>query len=218
MEITDLVIHITKIVGTIAFSVSGAMVAIERKLDLFGVLFLGAATALGGGILRDVLLGSFPPQAFYNYTYLIISVLSSCLLFGIVLIFRKQFSASFKTFQAINNVFDAIGLAAFSVVGVQIALSSQYFENGFFCVFLGMTTGVGGGILRDVISGEVPYVFRKHIYALASILGCILYLLLFRASLGKTLSTLVSMSVMIALRILATVLKWNLPKIELSKN
>ena len=136
---------LTELVGTVAFSISGAMLAIERNLDLFGVVFLGAITAIGGGIVRDLLLGQIPPQAFLNYVYLLFAVLTALVVFVIA----RWRASQGKSIQFMNdtvlNIFDAAGLGIFSVIGVQNTIDAGFGSNAFFCVFLGMTTGVGAG-------------------------------------------------------------------------
>ena len=208
--------YLLDIIGTVAFAVAGAMVAVSRRMDLFGVLSMGAVTAMGGGVIRDVLLGQFPPRAFYNYTYIYLSLAAALVVFLAVQIIRDAYRRSHLTVEAINNIFDAIGLASFSVTGVQIAIQAGHGENWSFCVFLGMMTGVGGGILRDILCCTVPLVFTKHIYAVASIAGSLLYYLLVRFSVHEIPSVLIAMFVVIAIRILATVYRWNLPRIRFS--
>lgn len=203
---------LTELVGTVAFSISGAVLAIERDLDLFGVVFLGVVTAIGGGIIRDLLMGQIPPQAFLNYIYLLVAVVTALLVFFISFHKHKQG----KSIQLINdtilNIFDAAGLGIFSVIGVQNTINAGFQENAFFCVFLGMTTGVGGGMLRDVLSHSTPAILRKHIYALASLAGALCYYYL-QASIPSA-SILVSTVLVMILRILASHYRWTLPRIS----
>ena len=208
----DLLFFIIELIGTVAFSVSGAMLAIERHLDLFGVIFLGVITAIGGGILRDLLLGQIPPQAFLHYVYLLVAVPSALIVF---VVFDLQNHKS-KPLHFINdnilNIFDAAGLGIFSVIGVQNTIRAGFGDNAFFCIFLGMTTGVGGGMLRDILSQSTPAVLRKHIYAIASLAGafCYYYLRFY----FPTISILISVSLVMVLRILASHYRWTLPKID----
>ena len=120
-------------------------------------------------------------------------------------------------FELVKKVIDAVGLAAFSISGVQIALSSKYADNAFLCVLMGMLTGVGGGILRDMMTRSIPYVLRKHVYALASLAGSLLFYLLIRFGANDTASTLVAIAFIVAIRILAAKYKWSLPKISLNE-
>lgn len=207
---------LTEIVGTVAFSISGAMLAIERSLDLFGVVFLGAVTAIGGGIIRDLLLGQVPPQAFVNYIYLLFAVLTALIVFVIAhWRSRREKSIQFMN-DTVLNIFDAAGLGIFSVIGVQNTINAGFGDNAFFCVFLGLTTGVGGGMLRDVLSRSTPAVLRKHIYALASLAGAVCYYLLqiYAPAVSIFLSTLL----VIILRILASHYRWTLPRIPYQDN
>ena len=160
---------LVEMAGTVAFAVSGAMLAVQRGLDLFGVVFLGAATAIGGGVLRDLLLGQVPPLAFLNGIYLLVSAAASLAVFATALVNRRRGRGDLPAYSELLNVFDAAGLGIFSVIGVQHTVAAGFGENLFFCVFLGMTTGVGGGMLRDVLSHSTPAVLRKHVYALASL-------------------------------------------------
>lgn len=211
MDTVDLLFFIVEIIGTIAFAISGAMIAIERELDLFGVCFLGAITACGGGILRDVILGQTPPQSFINYVYLTTAVITSLIVFLIAAYRRKHTFHMWKYSDAVLNVFDAAGLGIFSIIGVQNTVNAGYGDNAFFCIFLGMTTGVGGGMLRDMMSKSTPAIFRKHIYAVASIIGAICYYYL--RAYGRPLAILVTTGVVILIRVLAAHYRWTLPRL-----
>ena len=205
-------VFLVEMVGTVAFALSGAMLAIQRGLDLFGVVFLGVATAIGGGILRDLLLGQVPPQAFLNSIYFLASAAASLLVFAAALLNRRRGRTDLPVNSALLNVFDAAGLGIFSVIGVQHTVAAGFGENLFFCVFLGMTTGVGGGMLRDVLSHSTPAVLRKHVYALASLAGAVCYYLL--QDLFPAASIAVSVLLVIVLRVLASRYRWTLPRIQ----
>lgn len=208
----DLLFFITEIIGTVAFAISGAMVAIERKLDLFGVLFLGATTAIGGGIFRDILLGQIPPKAFLNYVYMLTAVVTSAVVFLLGFVNNKRDKPIRLLSDALLNFFDAAGLGIFSVIGVQNTINAGFGENAFFCIFLGMLTGVGGGMLRDVMSHAVPAVLRKHIYALASIAGSVCYYYL--QPYHRWLAIGVTTVLVVVIRLLARHYRWTLPRIE----
>ena len=214
MELSDLLFSAVELIGTVSFAVSGAMIAIKRKLDLFGVVALGMLTAFGGGATRDVLLGSIPPRCFYSFHLLLAAFFASLAVFIVAFVFRRHYFRSETLIDNVNNFIDAVGLAAFTVSGVQTAISAGHFENPAFCIFLGMLTGVGGGILRDVVSITMPLIFRKRVYATASILGGAVYYLCLRAGLHDTLSVVVCMLAIVAVRVCATVFHWNLPKVE----
>jgi len=207
------IIKIMEIMGTIAFALSGALVAIQSGLDVFGVVFLACVTAFAGGIVRDIVLGITTPAIFNNLTIFLLAMVVAVLTFVVAYIFRKKFNELKKRIETINNVFDAIGLAAFVVIGCEIACSNGFISNGFVVVFSGMITGVGGGIFRDVLIDTTPYIFKKHIYAIAAILGGIVYFVL-RIQKIQTAS-LLSMLLIFAIRMLATKYRWSLPKIRI---
>ena len=202
---------LVEMTGTVAFAISGAMLAIERRLDLFGVVFLGVVTAIGGGVLRDLLLGQVPPLAFLNSIYFLVSALTALVVFAAALLLRRRRGTSLPSNSSLLNVFDAAGLGIFSVIGVQNTVAAGFGDNLFLCLFLGMTTGVGGGALRDVLSGSTPAILRKHVYALASLAGALCYYLLrTRFPAG---SIAVSTLLVILLRVLASRYRWTLPRI-----
>lgn len=212
MGYTDLVFHICEFVGTVAFAVAGAMVAIDKRVDLFGVLFLGMLTALGGGCLRDVLLGRFPPAMFSNYVYVTVSIAAALIVFIAARLLAERYRLNEAAIDQINNVFDALGLGVFAVVGVEVSVSAGYGSNGFLAVFMGMTTAIGGGVLRDLLLREIPFVLKKRIYAIAAICGALAYYIGWRLALPETVSLLAGVGVTFVLRLLATAFKWNLPK------
>lgn len=210
----DWIIYITEILGTIAFSASGAMIGIQRRLDLFGIFFLSIITSFGGGIVRDIVLGHFPPRMFYNFALLALSIVVAVIVFVISAVNKGKTEKHNELFELVKNVIDAIGLAAFSISGVQIAISSGYADNPILCVLMGMITGVGGGILRDMMTRSIPYVLKKHVYALASLVGSLLFYLLIRINVDETFSTLIAITFIVAIRVLAAKYKWSLPRIN----
>ncbi len=215
MEITDFVFGLTEMIGTVSFAVSGAMIAISRKLDAFGVMALGMITAFGGGAVRDLLIGYVPPRCFYSFRLLAAAFVSSLSVFVIAYILREHYFRREKLIDNINNFVDSVGLAAFTVSGIQAAITAGESENPYFCVFLGMLTGVGGGILRDCMSRTIPLVFTKRVYATASIVGGIVYYLLLHFGCSGNISAFVAMVLIVLVRVLATVFHWSLPKISL---
>lgn len=163
-----IVLDVLGIVGTIAFALAGALTGIQKKLDVFGVLMLAITTAAGGGILRDLLIGNTPPVAFRDPTFVMISIVSAI---AACLVYRQ-----ITRFNHVIQFCDAIGLGAFTAAGANMAI--QYDINTpFIMIVLGVTTGVGGGVIRDLFVQEIPFVFRKEIYAVASIVGaaCLYY-------------------------------------------
>lgn len=205
----DKIIFALELIGVAAFAVSGAMVAIEKKADIFGVIFLAVTTALGGGVIRDVLLGQLPPKMFTSYVYLLVAALSAVIVFVDAYIRREKYRQNMGRLDSINNIFDSIGLAVFTVSGMNMAMSVS--DNAVLILFLGMTTGVGGGMLRDMLTNAMPTVLRKRIYAVASLLGGGLYYTMYALNVNEALSAICGMLLIVVLRIMATALKWNLP-------
>lgn len=212
------IIKIMEIIGTVAFALSGSLVAISSGLDVFGVVFLACTTAFGGGMVRDILLGMNPPAIFSNFAVVLLAMLVAIVTFIIAYVFKEKFN-SFKTkIEVINNIFDAIGLAAFVVIGSEIACLNGFLSNGFTVVFSGAITGVGGGIFRDVLIDTTPYIFKKHIYAVAAIIGGITYFLLRKYTMDVQLASLLSVLLIFTIRMLATKYRWSLPKIKISED
>lgn len=212
-----LIVQILEIIGTIAFAVSGALIALSCSLDLFGVVFIGCITAFGGGIMRDILIGRVPPAVFGNSYLIFIAGISAVVVFVVAYINRHHFDSLREKLEKINNVFDAIGLSVFSVIGVEAVLGAGFFNRKLFCILMGMITGVGGGILRDVLANKTPYVLKKHIYAIASLLGSGLYYVLRVTVKNIVFSATLAMIVVFAVRMLATVYRWELPKVKFDK-
>lgn len=203
---------VLELIGAAAFAVSGAMAAIKRHADIFGVLFLGVITALGGGVIRDVLLGQLPPKMFVSYWYLLAAVLASLIVFFDAYIRKEKYFANKDKLSEINNIFDAVGLGVFTISGMNTAMGVS--DNVILILTLGVITGVGGGMLRDMMINKMPKVLRKRVYAVASLLGGGVYYGLFALGVHETIAAVSGMVVIIALRVLATVYKWNLPAIR----
>lgn len=210
-----MILLILEIIGTIAFAVSGALVAIKAKFDIFGVLVIGCITAVGGGITRDILIGATPPAIFAKLYVVCIAAGTSLLVFLLAYFTRKKFDEVREKIEQINNIFDAIGLAAFTVMGTEIAFTGGFSHNVFLSVTLGVLTGVGGGVLRDILTETPPYIFKKHVYALASIVGAALYYILRLYVESTVLPSAVAIVCIIGVRALATKYRWSLPKIHL---
>lgn len=204
----------SEIIGTIAFAASGAMLAIDREMDLFGVIFLGIIAAVGGGILRDVLLGTFPPNAFCNSVYVAVAFVTSLAVFLYADLKGARYWRQRAMMDRVINLLDAVGLGIFTVVGVQTAMNKGFADNAFLCVFMGMTTGVGGGILRDLLSETVPAVLKKRIYAVASLAGGGIYYALVHVMVSGPAAMLTGMLITVVIRILSTRFAWDLPKVR----
>lgn len=212
---TGTLMAISDMLGTVAFSISGAVCAIERGLDLFGVLFLGVVTAIGGGVIRDTMLGVCPPVSFSDYVYLLLAVAAAGVVWTLTwLCTRGERPAHFRD-DPVLNVCDAIGLGVFSVIGVQAGIAAGYEENFYFCLFLGLATGVGGGMLRDVLSCEIPFVLRKHFYAMASLIGALCYYCTHLTYPNG--SVVISTLLVVALRVAAFHYRWGLPRLPVEE-
>lgn len=200
---------VLEVIGTIAFAISGALVAVEKKMDLFGVAMLGMTTAVGGGIFRDLLLGVTPPSALQNPVYAVISILVSLVIF--LPSIRSLLRSNQRMYDIIMLIMDSIGLGVFTVVGVQAANSLTEGCNVFLAAFVGVITGVGGGIVRDLFAGETPKILIKHFYACASLIGALVYIAWWMVT-GNEHGMIVGAVVTMVLRILAAHYRWGLPK------
>jgi uncharacterized membrane protein YeiH len=185
-------------VGTFAFAISGATAGVRKGLDLFGVLVISFAAATAGGIVRDALLGATPPVALVDWRYLAIAVVA-----GVATFYR------FETIDRLRNPLqftDAIGLGLFAVVGAGKAL-----EYGVGAVMLGVLTGIGGGIVRDVLVMDVPSVLQRELYAVAALLGATIVVAGDALGLPATPAAVVGASACFALRFAAMRFGWQLP-------
>ena len=211
----DTFIFVLEIIGTVAFASSGAMTAIEKKMDIFGVNILGATTAVGGGMMRDIILGVTPHAAFSQPVYILFSILTSTLLFAIVYTNPEILHSRIKSryYDKIMLWCDTAGLGIFTVVGIQTASRILPQDNPFFFVFIGVLTGVGGGVLRDIMAGETPYILVREIYASAAIAGGITCVVC-GSTMGEATATILGLIVTIVIRSLAAYFHWNLLRIR----
>lgn len=206
---------VLELIGTAAFAVSGVITALEKKLDFFGAIVLGLVTAVGGGIIRDIILGYLPPSAFRVPLYSITAIVVSATVFTVAWAVGKRIKSHFDTWAQVINIFDSVGLAVFTVGGVNAAHSCGFTENAYLCVFVGVMTAVGGGVMRDIMAGNVPMILRKRVYALASLAGALIYQLMTEhTDISRIACVLVGISAVFLIRILATVFHWNLPKVR----
>ena len=195
------IFRVMEIMGTVAFAMSGAFVAIEKKMDILGVVILGITTAVGGGIIRDVLIGVTPPTSLVDPLFALIAIGVSLIVF--IPKIRNHIDLDSKVMVFV----DAVGLGAFTVIGCRTAIP---FDNIWLQVFLGVLTGVGGGVLRDVFAAQKPMIFVRHFYALASLAGAILYSAVLPYN--DSLAAIMGVALIIVLRLLAATFKWHLPK------
>lgn len=207
-------IFIIEMVGTIAFAISGAMTGIEKKMDIFGISILGLTTAVGGGIIRDLVIGVTPPQTFRNPIYATTAIVTAVLIF--ILAYCRKLIYNTRLFEILVFIMDSLGLGIFTVVGISTTLANMNQETSygrFLLIFVGLITGVGGGVLRDVMAGNTPYIFVKHVYACASIAGAVACVYA-EPLLGIQSAMILGMVIVVLIRFLSAHFKWNLPRIK----
>lgn len=210
--IADAAFELIDFLGTIAFAVSGAMVACQKNTDLFGVIFLSEITALGGGMTRDIILGITPPSLFTNQTGLTVALVMALVVFSLARNHHQLYMENAVIGEFAIGVIDAVGLGMFAVTGCQVAIHSGHGGNPALVLCMGMITAVGGGLLRDIILAQIPFILVKHIYALAALLGSAAYYIPHCLRCDETLSMMLGISVTFVLRCLAMRFHWNLPR------
>ena len=190
--------------GTMAFAISGALTAMNKKMDPFGVFVIAFVTAVGGGTLRDVLIGRTPVgwMKELNYVYMII------LGFFIALVFRKKLDK----LRVSLFLFDTVGLGVFTLIGLEKGIATGL--HPVICIALGTMTACFGGVLRDILCNEIPVVFRKEIYATICIIGGCFFFLLRKWNVPQDILYLTTSGLIIAIRLLAVNYKWSMPAIE----
>ena len=191
---------ILELVGTLAFAASGAITGLKKNMDIFGVCILGLTTAVGGGVIRDLLLGITPPGTFQDPIYAVVALLTSLVLF----LPRIR-----RLLMWDQRLYDLV-LLIFTVAGIRIAYEHAARPTLFLLVFVGVVTGVGGGVLRDVLAGDTPYIFVKHVYASASLAGALACVVLWPLA-GEMAAMLCGSALVVAVRILSAHFRWNLP-------
>lgn len=206
----DILIFAFEIIGTVAFSVSGAMTGLKKNMDIFGVMILGVVTAIGGGVTRDLILGITPPGTFGHPVYAIVATVTAIITFLPAI--RRLLTSNQHVHDFVLLILDSLGLGVFTVVGIQTAYSVSTGRGAFLVVFVGVITGVGGGVLRDVLAGEKPYIFVKHIYACASIAGAVACVIIWRFN--STAAVIAGATIVFVIRLLAAHFRWSLPKTD----
>ena len=201
----DVFILILELIGAAAFAVSGAMTGIRKNMDIFGACVLGLTVAVGGGITRDIILGAFPPAMFHDPIYAITAILTC------FIVFIPRIRSFLEGNSLLMLLADSIGLGIFTVSGAARAFAVTTEANVFLAVFVGVITGVGGGLLRDMMAGDPPYIFVKHIYATAAIAGALLFCFLRTIAL-QHIAMLSGAILIVAIRLLASHYRWSLPK------
>jgi uncharacterized membrane protein YeiH len=197
-----------EIVGTVSFAVSGAMTAIAKKMDILGVIILAVITSVGGGALRDIVLGINPPVTFSNPVYAIVAAVTAIIIF--IPAVQRFLSKKNIVYEYALLIMDSLGLAVFTVIGIRTAIDHTNGFNVFLLLFVGVITGIGGGVLRDVLAGNIPYIFVKHFYASASIIGAAVCIVLWNF-VGGEWSMICGSVTIFVLRMLAAKFRWTLP-------
>ncbi|AWR96366.1 trimeric intracellular cation channel family protein [Acidianus sulfidivorans JP7] len=199
-----IVLTITNYIGIIAFSISGAIKAIEKKMDLLGVITLGFSTSLAGGILADLLLGIHPPTNLVYLPYPIASFTASLITF-----------LYFKKFNIISKMLiyaDALGLGAFTASGSSLAY--HLYTSPLLVIMIGTITAVGGGVLRDILANDIPLVLTKEFYATSAIIGSSVYYVLASIDVPDYTNSSIVLLLTFFLRVLAIIRKWKLPSVS----
>ncbi len=202
-DLNDFLFSILDIIGTFVFAISGAQAAKERELDLFGLFIISFLTACGGGIVRDICLGITPPVGISQWIYLALSALASLAF----ILFQNYISK--LNYPVL--LFDALGLSLFAVAGAQKSLFLG--QNYGVAIVLGVLSAIGGGIIRDILLGGVPVVFRKEVYGSAALIGSSIVVLFHYFNLNSTSGAWLAMIVCFCIRYFSIKNKWNLPRI-----
>lgn len=196
-------IYSIDILGTIAFAISGVLVAFDKRMDLFGILIIAFVTAVGGGTLRDLLIGDTPVSWMTNITYTYVVIASA--------IFAIVFRSKINYLRTSLFLFDTIGIGLYTLVGIEKGIQAGL--HPIICIALGTMTASFGGVIRDILCNEIPVIFRKEIYATACILGGMTYFLLRTLPVDNNFVFVISGIVVIAIRLLAVKFKIGLPTI-----
>ena len=199
-------LYIFDLIGTFAFAMSGALLGIKKSMDIYGMTVLAYATGVGGGTLRDIMLGRIPPFVFTDINYVIIIFLATLLVFFLNPIISKT-----KPLMVLNIV-DAIGLGVFTCIGASISIE---YEIGWYgVIFFGVVTATVGGMIRDVLAGEVPFVLKKEVYASASIIGGIIFLILYKFNVNQEFNIAITASIVTFIRLYTLYKNINLPSLK----
>lgn len=194
-----------EVMGVVAFAVSGALTGIQKKLDVFGVLVLAVTTAIGGGVLRDAIIGNTPPLTFRDPTFLIISAVTTL---GVFFTYRWL-----DRFQHTIRIFDAIGLGAFTATSAKLAMQHNL-DSLFIVTTVAVITGIGGSVMRDVFVKEIPYAFRQEVYAITTIVGAMVFYYS-QAYYAGNLPLYLCFGITTGLRLCCIKYGWNFPVLEI---
>ncbi|UNU74078.1 trimeric intracellular cation channel family protein [Moraxella nasovis] len=200
----EFAIYVLDMVGIVACSVAGTTLALYKRFDFFGCILVSMVNAIGGGTLRDVMLDRHPLFWMTDLNYMIVITLTSLLC--------QVFFGLYKKVAGALKFFDAIGLAAFSVIGLKVTLS--FGANPLVAVLMAVMTSIAGGIMRDMICNEVPLVLQKEIYISASIIGSVLYFGLEQIGFSMHLVEMLTLLTIFGVRMFAIRFDWHLPSLE----
>lgn len=197
------ILYFFDLFGTFAFAVSGAILGIKKDMDIYGMFILAVSVGVGGGTMRDVLLSRTPPFVLTDINYMIVIAAATLIVF-----FLNSKVIKEMPMKALN-IADAVGLGVFTSIGANVAVECNVEWYGI--IFFGVMTATAGGMIRDTLAGEVPFVLKKEVYASASIAGSILFIVLHRANIGMNINILITSVIVTLIRIIAIYKNWNLP-------
>ena len=197
------ILYFFDLFGTFAFAVSGAILGIKKDMDIYGMFILAVSVGVGGGTMRDVLLSRTPPFVLTDINYMIVIAAATLIVF-----FLNSKVVKEMPMKALN-IADAVGLGVFTSIGANVAVECNVEWYGI--IFFGAMTATAGGMIRDMLAGEVPFVLKKEVYASASIAGGILFIVLHRANIGMNINILITSVFVTLIRIIAIYKDWNLP-------
>ena len=215
----DVILFIIQMIGCISFATSGAITALRKKVDILGVWILTLIGIFGGGLLRDLIINNGPPHIFWDSQYLILAlaaIIISTIWFFIAYYKKTVFIIDIHAHDLWIYVIDALGTAIFCIYGVKeaynaIPVDASLFGKYVFVISLGVISGVGGRMFRDVFIGEIPIIFKKHFYITPSIIGSTIYAILYSLNINDIFSICISIGSVVVLRSLASIYRWNLP-------
>lgn len=196
-------IYIIDLAGTMAFAISGVLAASQHKMDLFGATILATVTAIGGGTLRDVMIGRIPVGWLQDMNYFIVIIMA--------VVLSVVFKPTILRWRKTLFLFDSIGIGLFTILGLKLTYATGLSATA--AVTMGVVSAVFGGVMRDVLCNEVPLIFRKDFYATVCLIGAISYFLLFRFSGNEDVSMIMAILLIIVLRLLAVKNHWRLPRV-----
>lgn len=201
-----------EIIGTVAFAVSGALVGISKKMDIFGIIVLGIATAIGGGIIRDIIVNITPPNTLQNGLYLFLAIITTVVVF-LVYQYRLSRKIPIRFMRPTYLLADNLGLASFTVTGATVGYVTHP-DNGILVVILGLLTAIGGGIIRDILAHRIPSVLIEDVYALPSLVGGIVYYFI-AIHYNISLASSICFGVVFVIRLVSLYNNWSLPRLKL---